>query len=59
MYLIQGLAIIAFNDGNLDSKTLREALSLAPTYFVMKFVQSKFYYFASCVLGRHCYVVQY
>ncbi|XP_017218249.1 callose synthase 9 isoform X1 [Daucus carota subsp. sativus] len=38
--MFQGLAIIAFNDGNLDSKTLREALSLAPTYFVMKFVQS-------------------
>lgn len=38
--MFQGLAIIAFNDGNLDSKTLREALSLAPTYFVMKFFQS-------------------
>lgn len=58
-FVIQGLAIIAFNDGNLDSKTLREALSLAPTYFVMKFVQSKFFCFANCFLVCHCRLVQF
>lgn len=35
----QGLTIIAFN-GGFDSKTLRELLSLGPTYVVMKFIQS-------------------
>ncbi|XVE78801.1 hypothetical protein DITRI_Ditri14bG0007100 [Diplodiscus trichospermus] len=38
--MFQGLAIIAFNDGNLNSKTLREVLSLGPTFVVMKFIES-------------------
>ncbi|KAI3696996.1 hypothetical protein L6452_29684 [Arctium lappa] len=36
----KALAIIAFNDGNFDSKTIHEVLSLGPTYFVMKLFQS-------------------
>ncbi|XVF69743.1 hypothetical protein PTKIN_Ptkin11bG0106300 [Pterospermum kingtungense] len=38
--MFQGLTIIAFNDGKLNSKTLREVLSLGPTYVVMKFIES-------------------
>ncbi|PWA86760.1 glucan synthase-like 10 [Artemisia annua] len=38
--MFQGLTIIAFHDGRLDSKTLRELLSLGPTFFVMKLLQS-------------------
>ncbi|KAL2323845.1 hypothetical protein Fmac_022903 [Flemingia macrophylla] len=38
--MFQGLTIIAFNNGNLDAKTLREVLSLGPTFVVMKFVES-------------------
>ncbi|KAJ7957439.1 Callose synthase-like protein [Quillaja saponaria] len=38
--MFQGLTIIAFNDGSLDVKTLREVLSLGPTFFVMKFFES-------------------
>ncbi|KAL3828142.1 hypothetical protein ACJIZ3_016944 [Penstemon smallii] len=38
--MFQGLAIIAFNNGNFNSKTRRELLSVGPTYFVMKFIQS-------------------
>lgn len=38
--MFQGLSIIAFNDGRFDSKTLREALSLGPTFVIMKFIQS-------------------
>ncbi|TKY50586.1 Callose synthase 9 [Spatholobus suberectus] len=38
--MFQGLAIIAFNDGNLNAKTLREVLSLGPTFVVMKFFES-------------------
>lgn len=37
--MFQGLTIIAFN-GGFDSKTVRELLSLGPTYVVMKFIQS-------------------
>ncbi|KAJ4834525.1 Callose synthase 9 [Turnera subulata] len=37
--MFQGLTIIAFNNG-FDSKTLRELLSLGPTFVVMKFFQS-------------------
>ncbi|OIV91208.1 hypothetical protein TanjilG_30430 [Lupinus angustifolius] len=36
----KGLSIIAFNNGNLNAKTLRELLSLGPTYVVMKFIES-------------------
>ncbi|XP_055818991.1 callose synthase 9 [Solanum dulcamara] len=36
----QGLTILAFNNGRFDSKTLREVLSLGPTYVVMKFLES-------------------
>ncbi|GJT42861.1 callose synthase 9 [Tanacetum coccineum] len=38
--MFQGLTIIAFNDGKLNSKTLRLVLSLGPTFFVMKLLQS-------------------
>ncbi|KAF5822901.1 putative 1,3-beta-glucan synthase [Helianthus annuus] len=38
--MFQALAIIAFNDGDLDSNTLRLLLSLGPTFFVMKLFQS-------------------
>ncbi|RDX70037.1 Callose synthase 9, partial [Mucuna pruriens] len=38
--MFQGLTIIAFNDGNLNAKTLREVLSLGPTFVVMKFFES-------------------
>ncbi|KAE9618585.1 putative 1,3-beta-glucan synthase [Lupinus albus] len=38
--MFQGLSIIAFNNGNLNAKTLRELLSLGPTFIVMKFVES-------------------
>lgn len=38
--MFQGLTIIAFNNGNLDSKTIREILSLGPTFVVMKLFQS-------------------
>lgn len=36
----QGMTILAFNNEQFDSKTLREVLSLGPTYFVMKFLES-------------------
>ncbi|KAH7653612.1 callose synthase protein [Dioscorea alata] len=35
--MFQGLTIIAFNEGHLNTKTLKELLSLGPTYVVMKF----------------------
>ncbi|KAL8505877.1 hypothetical protein ACS0TY_016920 [Phlomoides rotata] len=38
--MFQGLAIIAFNSGNLNSRTIREVLSVGPTYFVMKLFKS-------------------
>lgn len=38
---LQGLTIIAFNKGNIDAKTIREVLSLGPTFVVMKFLESK------------------
>ncbi|CAJ2631142.1 unnamed protein product [Trifolium pratense] len=38
--MFQGLAIIAFNDGKFNAKTLREVLSLGPTFVVMKFFES-------------------
>lgn len=38
--MFQGLTIIAFNDGRLNSKTVREVLSLGPTFVVMKFLES-------------------
>ncbi|XWS71098.1 hypothetical protein CRYUN_Cryun03dG0108600 [Craigia yunnanensis] len=38
--MFQGLTIIAFNDGHLNSKTLREVLSIGPTFVVMKFIES-------------------
>jgi hypothetical protein len=42
-FIFQGLTIIAFNDGSLNGKTLREVLSLGPTFVVMKFFESKFH----------------
>lgn len=38
--IVQGLAIISFNNGNINPKTIREVLSVGPTYFVMKFFKS-------------------
>ncbi|XP_059430070.1 callose synthase 9 [Corylus avellana] len=38
--MFQGLTIIAFNNGDLNAKTLREVLSLGPTFVVMKFFES-------------------
>ncbi|OWM73432.1 hypothetical protein CDL15_Pgr026531 [Punica granatum] len=38
--MFQGLAVIAFNNGNFNSKTLRELLSLGPTFVIMKFIES-------------------
>ncbi|KAH6814902.1 glucan synthase-like 10 [Perilla frutescens var. frutescens] len=40
LVMFQGLAIIAFNNGNITSKTIREVLSVGPTYFVLKFFKS-------------------
>jgi callose synthase len=38
--MFQALTIIAFNNGHLNAKTLREVLSLGPTFVVMKFFES-------------------
>ncbi|XP_061343058.1 callose synthase 9 [Gastrolobium bilobum] len=38
--MFQGLTIIAFNNGHLNAKTLREVLSLGPTFVVMKLFES-------------------
>eukprot|EP01018_Ginkgo_biloba_P028898 Gb_01752 [translate_table: standard] len=38
--MFQGLTIIAFNDGKINLGTLKEVLSLGPTFFIMKFIQS-------------------
>lgn len=38
--MFQGLTIVAFNNGRIDSKTIREVLSLGPTFVLMKFFQS-------------------
>ncbi|CAJ1977780.1 unnamed protein product [Sphenostylis stenocarpa] len=38
--LSYGLAILAFNNGKFNAKTLREVLSLGPTFVVMKFFES-------------------
>lgn len=43
----QGLTILAFNNERFDSKTLREVLSLGPTYVVMKFLESMFLWLLS------------
>lgn len=42
IYIFQGLTIIAFNGGKLNWKTIKQVLSLGPTYVVMKFIESKF-----------------
>lgn len=39
--LMQGLTIIAFNDGSFDRRTILQLLSLGPTYVVMKFIESE------------------
>ncbi|URE06586.1 hypothetical protein MUK42_21586 [Musa troglodytarum] len=38
--MFQGLTIIAFNGGKLNWKTIKQVLSLGPTYVVMKFIES-------------------
>ncbi|KAK3148556.1 hypothetical protein QOZ80_3BG0296530 [Eleusine coracana subsp. coracana] len=38
--MFQGLTIIAFNNGRIDTRTVLQLLSLGPTYVVMKFVES-------------------
>ncbi|KAJ4773866.1 glucan synthase-like 10 [Rhynchospora pubera] len=43
MFLImmfQALTIIAFNDNNIDKDTIKEVLSIGPTYVIMKFIES-------------------
>ncbi|CAA0815270.1 Callose synthase 9 [Striga hermonthica] len=40
LMMFQALTIIAFNRGRFNSKTIREVLSVGPTYFVMKFFES-------------------
>ncbi|KAL6499585.1 Callose synthase 9 [Orobanche gracilis] len=40
LIMFQGLTIIAFNSGRFNPKTIREVLSVGPTYFVMKFFES-------------------
>jgi callose synthase len=37
---MQGLTIIAFNNGSFDMKTVLQLLSLGPTYVAMKFIES-------------------
>ncbi|VAI25244.1 unnamed protein product [Triticum turgidum subsp. durum] len=37
---MQGLTIIAFNNGNFDTNTVLELLSLGPTYIIMEFIES-------------------
>ncbi|KMT14381.1 hypothetical protein BVRB_4g071610 [Beta vulgaris subsp. vulgaris] len=36
----QALAIIAFNDGNINSTTIKQVLSLGPTFVIMKLFES-------------------
>ncbi|KAJ3682007.1 hypothetical protein LUZ60_014580 [Juncus effusus] len=38
--MFQALTIIGFNDGNIDKNTIIEALSIGPTYVVMKFLET-------------------
>jgi callose synthase len=38
----QALTIIAFNDDNIDKETMKEVLSIGPTYVLMKFIESKY-----------------
>ncbi|KAK4753686.1 hypothetical protein SAY87_001790 [Trapa incisa] len=38
--MFQGLVIIAFNNHKWNSKTIRELLSLGPTFVIMKFIES-------------------
>lgn len=38
--MFQGLTIIAFNKGHFNAKTLRELLSLGPTFVIMKLFES-------------------
>lgn len=38
--MFQGLTILAFNGGNLNSKSIKELLSLGPTFIVMKLAES-------------------
>jgi hypothetical protein len=45
----QALTIIAFNDDNINKETIKEVLSIGPTYVVMKFIESKY---LSCFLKQ-------
>lgn len=38
--MFQGLTIIAFHDGKINMDTIKEVLSVGPTYFIMKFIES-------------------
>ncbi|XP_074321394.1 callose synthase 9-like [Silene latifolia] len=38
--MFQALTIIAFNDGQLNPMTIKQVLSLGPTFVVMKFIES-------------------
>lgn len=41
LILFQALAIIAFNDGNINSTTIKQVLSLGPTFVIMKLFESE------------------
>ena len=41
------MTIIAFNDGNFDSGTIKQVLSLGPTFVVMKLIESEILFFFS------------
>ncbi|GMH24309.1 hypothetical protein Nepgr_026152 [Nepenthes gracilis] len=38
--MFQGLTIFAFNDGVINSKSIKEVLSIGPTFVLMKFIES-------------------
>ncbi|KAI3969711.1 hypothetical protein MKX01_020272, partial [Papaver californicum] len=39
-HVLELLVIVAFNQGRFDAKTIREALSLGPTFVILKFFES-------------------
>ena len=45
---LQGLVVIAFNNGTINPDTIKEVLSVFPTYAVMKFMESMSIIFATC-----------
>lgn len=37
----QAMTIVGFNDGRIDATTLKQVLSLGPTFVVMKLIESE------------------